>query len=214
VAEASTVNFTVEAADDTSSETFYLQTLLIALALMDARGEFDSYERTVEELQLLPTLLLEAKASWHDAARDIADRIAADDYHIITGAGASWPEAFYYGTCILEEMQWIRTRPIHSSDFFHGTLELVEKGVSVILLRGEDSLRPLVDRVERFAHQYTDKVVVLDSADVELPGVSADVRALVSQVVLATVLERVSAHLEVLRAHPLTTRRYYRRVDY
>jgi fructoselysine-6-phosphate deglycase len=32
--------------------------------------------------------------------------------------------------------------------------------------------------------------------------------------VLATVLERVSAHLEVLTGHPLTTRRYYRRVDY
>ncbi len=40
--------------------------------------------------------------------------------------------------CILEEMQWIRTRPVHASDFFHGTLELVEKGVSVILFKGED----------------------------------------------------------------------------
>jgi fructoselysine-6-phosphate deglycase len=33
-------------------------------------------------------------------------------------------------------------------------------------------------------------------------------------VVLATVLERLSAHLEVLRDHPLTTRRYYRRISY
>jgi fructoselysine-6-phosphate deglycase len=33
-------------------------------------------------------------------------------------------------------------------------------------------------------------------------------------VVLATVLERVSAHVEVLRDHPLTTRRYYRQVNY
>ena len=39
-------------------------------------------------------------------------------------------------------------------------------------------------------------------------------RALISPVLLATVLERVSAHLEVLRDHPLTTRRYYRRVRY
>ena len=31
---------------------------------------------------------------------------------------------------------------------------------------------------------------------------------------LATVLERISAHLEVLRNHPLTTRRYYKRVAY
>jgi fructoselysine-6-phosphate deglycase len=40
------------------------------------------------------------------------------------------------------------------------------------------------------------------------------VRALVSPVVIATVLERLSAHLEVLRDHPLTTRRYYRRIAY
>ena len=39
-------------------------------------------------------------------------------------------------------------------------------------------------------------------------------RGLVSPVVLATVLERVSAHLEVMRDHPLTTRRYYKRVAY
>jgi fructoselysine-6-phosphate deglycase len=116
--------------------------------------------------------------------------------------------------CILEEMQWIRTRPVHASDFFHGTLELVEAGVSVILLKGEDASRPLVERVEKFAPGYTEKVWVLDSADVDLPGISHEVRSLVSPVVLAALLERISAHLEILRDHPLTTRRYYKRVAY
>ena len=55
---------------------------------------------------------------------------------------------------------------------------------------------------------------MLDTARFPLPGVSEAVRALVSPVVLATLLERVSAHLEVLRDHPLTTRRYYKRVAY
>jgi fructoselysine-6-phosphate deglycase len=36
----------------------------------------------------------------------------------------------------------------------------------------------------------------------------------VSPVILSALLERVSAHLEVLRDHPLTTRRYYRRMAY
>ncbi|TIR78513.1 MAG: sugar isomerase, partial [Mesorhizobium sp.] len=70
------------------------------------------------------------------------------------------------------------------------------------------------ERVENFAANYTDKTTVLDTAAFELPGISADVRALVSPVVLATALERVSAHLEVIRNHPLTTRRYYKRVAY
>ena len=116
--------------------------------------------------------------------------------------------------CILEEMQWIRTRPVHASDFFHGTLELVEADVSVLLLKGEDTTRPLAERVERFVSGLTNKLLVLDTADVELPAISRSTRALVSPVILSALLERVSAHLEVLRDHPLTTRRYYRRMAY
>jgi fructoselysine-6-phosphate deglycase len=207
-------SFVNPAADDTSSESFYLQSLVIALAVMRARGEFADFDAVLAELRLLPSLLVEVKRSAEDRAARIAAAIAADPYHIITGAGLAWTEAFYYGMCILEEMQWIRTRPVHAADFFHGPLELVEEGVSVILLKGEDPARPLAERVEAFAPRYTSKLTVLDAADFDLPGVSPRVRALISQVILATVLERVSAHLEVITGHPLTTRRYYKRVAY
>ena len=116
--------------------------------------------------------------------------------------------------CILEEMQWIRTRPVHASDFFHGTLELVEDGVSLILLKGEDEYRPLADRVEAFARDKTDRLTVFDTAGQELAGIAPATRALISPIVLATMLERVSDHLARKRNHPLTTRRYYRRVAY
>ncbi|HEX3003100.1 MAG TPA: SIS domain-containing protein [Angustibacter sp.] len=216
LADGADVSLVNHAADDTSCESFYLQSLLVALSIMDRRGELadGEYRRVVGELQTMPELLLEAKRTFEPRARTFAEQVQHESYHIITGAGSAWPEAFYYGMCILEEMQWIRTRPVHASDFFHGTLELVEPGVSVILLKGEDASRPLAERVEKFAPQYTDKVWVLDTADVDLPGVSPDVRALVSPAVLAALLERVSAHLEVLRDHPLTTRRYYKRVAY
>ena len=181
---------------------------------MARTGALDDRAAVVAELERLPELLLDAKAAFEGQAHGLAEAIAADSWHIVTGSGNTWPEAFYYGMCILEEMQWIRTRPVHASDFFHGTLELVEDGTSLLLLKGEDATRPLVDRVERFASGLTDKVLVLDAAQVELPGMSAATRALVSPVVLAALLERVSAHLEVLRDHPLTTRRYYRRMAY
>ncbi|YBV95501.1 SIS domain-containing protein [Phyllobacteriaceae bacterium JZ32] len=207
-------NFTNFAEDDTSSESFYLQTLLIVLALLAERGEYADYDATVDELKKLPSLLADAKAAYETTAAKLAREIKDETYHIFTGAGSVWPEAHYYGMCILEEMQWIRTRPVHAADFFHGTLELVEPGVSVFVFKGEDAYLPLSDRVENFARRYTDKVRVLDSASVELPGISASVRSLISPVILATLLERLSAHLEVLRDHPLTTRRYYKRVEY
>ena len=202
------------AADDTSSESFYLQALFIALSLMKGRAEWNEYARTIREISSVPPLLLEVK--WQSEAEAVrhAQRLADHDYHLISSAGNSWPQAHYYGMCILEEMQWIRTRPIHAADFFHGTLELVEKGVHVMLLKGEDHARPLVERVEKFCREYTDLLTILDTQRFQLPGISADTRALLSPVVLATVLERVSAHLEVIRNHPLTTRRYYKRVTY
>jgi fructoselysine-6-phosphate deglycase len=207
-------NFLNFAEDDTSCESFYLQSLLVALSVLHHRGESTSYVETVEQLTKLPNLLLEVKRSFESRASSVADHIAEADFHIITGAGNTWPEAWYYGMCILEEMQWIRTRPVHASDFFHGTLELVEKGVSVILFKGEDGTRPLVQRVEKFVPTVTDSVLVLDTAEFDLPGVTSEVRSLLSPVLLATVLERVSAHLEVKRDHPLTTRRYYKRLAY
>lgn len=214
VAQEADYNFTRFTEDDTSSESFYLQTLLIVLALLAERGEYGDFDAIVAELQRLPQLLVDAKMAFEDAAAKLAGTIKDESYHIFTGAGSVWPEAYYYGMCILEEMQWIRTRPVHAADFFHGTLELVEQGVSVFVFKGEDASRPLSDRVENFARRYTDRVRVLDAAAVELPGISAQLRSLISPILLATLLERLSAHLEVLRNHPLTTRRYYKRVEY
>ena len=210
-ADTALVNF---AEDDTSCESFYLQSLLLALSIMARTDTLEDHATVVAELKRLPQLLLDAKAAFVPRAHELAEAIAADQWHIVTGSGSTWPQSFYYGMCILEEMQWIRTRPVHASDFFHGTLELVEPDVSVLLLKGEDPTRPLADRVERFTSGLTDKLLVLDAADVELPGISRATRALVSPVILAALLERVSAHLEVLRDHPLTTRRYYRRMAY
>lgn len=215
VAQASDSTFTVPAADDTSSESFYIQSLYVALAIVAERGEFDGWERVVHELQGLPAGLLKAKTAFEPRAAKLAEQLAAgDDYHIITGAGNVWAEACYYGMCVLEEMQWIRTRPVHASDFFHGTLELVTKGVSVISLKGEDSSRGVSERVEAFVPRVSDRLTIIDSAQFPLDGISDDVRKLLAPAVLATVLERLSTHLERVRRHPLDVRRYYRRLTY
>jgi fructoselysine-6-phosphate deglycase len=205
------VNF---AADDTSSESFYIQSLLVALAVMKARDEIDDHDAIIAEMQGLPASLLATKQRFEPHADRFARIIAGADYHMFTAAGNMWPTANYYATCILEEMQWIRTRPVHAADFFHGPLELVEKSVSLILMRGEDDAGALADRVADFAPKYTDRFTVLDTAEFVPSGVSPRVRALLAPAFMAAMLERLSAHLEVMRNHPLSTRRYYKRVAY
>ena len=202
------------AADDTSSESFYIQALLVALSVMKARGEIDDYDAIVAEMQTLPQALVATKQNFEVKAAHFAGIIAGADYHMFTAAGTMWPAANYYATCILEEMQWIRTRPVHAADFFHGPLELIEKSVSLVLLRGEDGSGALSDRVANFAPQYTDRFTVLNTADFVPSNVSPKLRSMLSAAFMAAMLERLSAHLEVMRNHPLVTRRYYKRVAY
>lgn len=207
-------NFTNPVADDNSSESYYIQSIFIALSVMSARGEIDNHGELLAAARALPEALLTVKERFEPRARDIAARIAEAPYHMILGAGGGWAEAMYYGMCILEEMQWILTRPVNASDFFHGPLELLEPGVNCLLLKDEGELRPLMDRVEAFVHGHTDRVTTIDTAEMGPLDLPAELRALMAPALLATVLERVSAHLEVMRDHPLTTRRYYRAMSY
>lgn len=55
--------------------------------------------------------------------------------------------------CILEEMQWIKTKSIHAAEYFHGTLELVEEDTSLILFYGEDETRPLMEPCDGFLQE-------------------------------------------------------------
>ncbi|WP_368250549.1 SIS domain-containing protein [Enterococcus sp. 2201sp1_2201st1_B8_2201SCRN_220225] len=214
--DAATYTVYNDVLDDTSSENYYLQGLMIALYMMKHRNEIteELYTTYLNDFAKLPEALLKAKEQAEPMAESFAKTHKDTPYHILTGAGDSFAEAYYYGMCILEEMQWIKTRPVHAADFFHGTLELIEAGVSVIITEGEDDSRVLTERVKNFVPKFTDVHITIDTKDYELPGISAETRKIISPIVLATVFERVSAFLEVERNHPLTTRRYYKKMEY
>ena len=116
--------------------------------------------------------------------------------------------------CIMEEMQWMPTRPISAANFFHGTLEVIERDVPVMLIKGEDKTRALMDRVEKFVNTISACVTVFDTKEYELKGISEEFRWLLSPLVARSSFQRVSVHLEHNRRHPLGIRRYYRRLEY
>ena len=49
-----------------------------------------------------------------------------------------WGETYSYAMCVMEEMQWIRTKSVKAAEFFHGTLELLEKDGICALSEGKD----------------------------------------------------------------------------
>lgn len=90
----------------------------------------------------------------------------------------------------------------------------MEEDTSLILFYGEDETRPLMDRVMDFSKKVTKVINVFDTKEVELPFTESLYRKIVSPLVMYAITERLSCHLEAERNHPLTTRRYYRQMEY
>lgn len=193
---------------------FDMQLLLLIGRLLERRGEFDGYTSLADELVNLPDALVAAAEQAEPQAAAFAEAHKDTDYYFLIGGGPLWSFTYLYSMCILEEMQWLRTTRVHSAEFFHGSLELLEEDTAVIIFQGEDRTRPLTDRAEAFAKRISKDVSVFDTRDYALEGFSPENRALIAPIVLDTVMGRVSKHLERVREHSLDLRRYYRVMDY
>lgn len=214
VCEYADYKFFSFAEDDCLCEAIYTYMIAMVARFMKNAGVFPKYDQFVEEYSKIVPALLGAKELYEDRCAKMAAEHKDTGYHMVIGSGMLWGEAYDYAMCILEEMQWIKTKSIHAAEYFHGTLELVEEDTSLILFYGEDETRPLMDRVMNFSKNVTKVINVFDTKEVELPFTDPAFRRIVSPMVMYAMTERLSCHLEKERNHPLTTRRYYRQMEY
>ena len=70
-----------------------------------------------------------------------------------------------------------------------------------------------MDRVLNFSKKITKNIAIYDTKEVELP-LDEEFRKIMSPMIVYTITECLSRHLEHVRNHPLTTRRYYRQMEY
>lgn len=197
-----------------SFDTFFVHLQLLTARFIHNHGEFPDYEQFTKELALLPQGIVQAVEAFDPRAEQFAIKHKETGYHMLVGAGNLWGNTYSYAMCILEEMQWIKSKSIHAAEFFHGTLELVEEDTSVILFKGEDETRTLVDRVERFAEKITKELFIIDTKDYPLEGISEKFRKFFAVNVNWALTGQISVYLERERNHPLELRRYYRKMEY
>lgn len=196
-------------------EDSYLMFYLFALKLLHLRGEFDDYDCFAEQMHVLHKNLVRIREEFDPIADEIAKRYYQEPYNIYTGSGMLLGETYLFTMCILEEMQWIRTKFVTSAEFFHGTLELLEPEMPVFVVKGEDENRQLDERVERFCKQITEQVVVFDTKDYKYEGIDDKFRVLLSPCILTAILsDRLQKHYEKYTKHDLKYRRYYRKFTY
>ncbi|XCP85401.1 SIS domain-containing protein [Roseburia hominis] len=192
-----------------------MKLFMLAHRLMYRNGEFDDYERFYKELdEHLAEDLVEVEKAADAFGEQFAIAHKDDPIHYYIGAGNMWGATYSYAMCYVEEQEWLRTKSIHAAEFFHGTLEIIDRDTNVTLFMGEDEERPLCERVARFLPQITSRYTIIDTKDYELKGISPEFRGLISYMVMHCVTQRIDAYIEKLNCHPLSIRRYYRQLDY
>ena len=186
----------------------------IVFSLMKHTDNFEKYDEVMDAIAKLPENLVSIKQMVEDRAVKFANDFKDADYIMTIGAGVLWGETYSYAVCILEEMQWIQAHPVHAGEFFHGSFEIVTEDSKLLVFKGEDLTRPLLDRVTDFTSIYSKNAEIIDTKDYPLPGVAEDIRGFMSPFVISTILERYSENLAEVRNHPLSTRRYMTKVSY
>lgn len=85
-----------------------------------------------------------------------------DKIHYFVGAGNQYGATYSYAMCYWEEQHWIRTKSIHSAEFFHGMLEIIDKDTPVTVFIGEDSQRSLSERSwQTSCHAFVENTILL-----------------------------------------------------
>lgn len=192
-----------------------LKLFMVADRFMHNSGEFADYDRYYAELDgHLAEALVAVEKQADDFGRQFAEKHHDDTMHYFIGCGNQYGSTYSYAMCYWEEQHWLRSKSIHAGEFFHGTLEVIDRDTPVTLFIGEDSQRPLAERVARFLPSVCANYTIIDTKDYALPGISPEFRGNLSHLVSHAVTQRIDAHIERLNCHPMQIRRYYRQWDY
>lgn len=188
---------------------------LTADQFMKLAGEMPEYEEMYDEFdRYLPEALVEVEKAADEFACNFVKSHKDDVLHYFVGGGTLYGATYSYAMCYWEEMHWHRTKSIHSAEFFHGMLEIIDKDTPVTVFIGEDKQRPLGERVAKFLPRICKNFTIIDTKDYALAGISEKYRGRVCHLVMHAVTNRIDAHMVDQTGHDMSLRRYYRKMDY
>lgn len=192
-----------------------LKLFMVADRFLYNRGEFPEYDRYYAQLDAhLAQALVSVEKQADAFGLAFAQKHHDDAMHYFIGCGNQYGSTYSYAMCYWEEQHWLRSKSIHAGEFFHGTLEIIERDTPVTLFIGEDSQRPLAERVARFLPSVCANYTIIDTKEYDLPGISREFRGNLSHLVSHAVTQRIDAHIEHMNCHPMQIRRYYRQWEY
>lgn len=170
----------------------------------------------MDSLDALQSVIDRAQGVFAPRFDQYAPHFAKQDVIYTTASGASYGAAYSYAICVLMEMQWINSHPIHANEFFHGAFEVLDDNRCYILMKGLDDTRPLEERAENFLLRFgrPENILVVDAAELDFTGVVPEFRGALAPLVFFDTLWTFAYRLADLRQHEMmTARRYMKKLD-
>ncbi|MGO0062604.1 SIS domain-containing protein [Brevibacillus fluminis] len=192
---------------------FYLMYQLVTGVLYHKEGNA-LFSAMVESLENLGTVYEKTKAQFLDRSKAFGETYKDASIIYTMASGSNYCAAYMFAVCILMEMQWIHSHPIHAGEYFHGPFEVLTPEVPFIMLLGLDETRPLEERALEFSRQYSDNLIVIDANEFDMEGIADSVKGYIAPLVLNKVLGVYATAIAAARNHPLETRRYMGKVPY
>lgn len=182
--------------------------------LLNALSPNEKYKRVVNQLPNLGNLIEKNIEQFSEAANEFGKKNKREKIIYTMASGAYIHHAYSFTSCLLMEMLWIHSNAIHSGEFFHGPFEITDYDVPFLVVKGEGSSRPLDQRAIDFVEKFSDKVEVVDIAELNYEGIDEDLKEYFGPALTGFVLRLYADGLAEHTGHPLSVRRYMWKMEY
>lgn len=199
-----------------SRDSNYGRIYELVMGLVKLKDGEDKIAPLVDSLNNLQAVIDRAIATLEPMFEDFAPRFAKEDMIYTIASGADFGASYSHAICVLMEMQWINSHPLHANEFFHGPFEVVDPDQAFILFQGLDSTRPLETRARTFLERFGsgEKVMILDAEALDLTGLHQEFAGNLVPLVFFDALWHFAYKLAALRKHEmLTDRRYMKKLS-
>ncbi len=186
----------------------------LAFGILNTLTPCEKYARAMACVEALDTLIPANKAATLTRAQAYGKANKREKLIYTMSSGGCYGVAYSFAECLLMEMQWIHSQPIHSGEYFHGPFEVTDDDVPFIIMLNSGETRPLDERALAFARKFSKNVEAVDCATFIMDGIDADLRGYFAPVVLGAVMRQYADALADHRGHPLSVRRYMWRMEY
>ena len=148
------------------------------------------------------------------AAQEMVNSVDLAKPQMWLTSGNLWGEVCCFCNYMLEEVQRIPAQGVHSSEFFHGPFELVEKGVPVFVVLNSGATRSEDVRTLDFLKKYTDQFFSLDMQEFKTSSLHPVVANFVECAALSEYFDILLNLYTERTGRSVKTRRYYKIVEY